>query len=288
VVQNIPFLEIAETLNNRAFGQSCIDDPGVRVLFIAGGGEVGAFYEKEVEAFDKLFFAGPSGMPAAIFFRDAPLEAAAKFLVRRAFLNGGQYCTTLKRAFIHEDIYSEALTLILTHMKDIKVGDPADPGAWIGPIKVERTRRLLDTVLASLSADQRFLLPPRRDGVWQGPFLVETRHPPELELFGPFLALAPTASDDQALNAVLASRYPFLTVFFGAPPAGGKEKLQDAFGMVYDNPDFLFTPLRQPFGGKKESGWVLERTPQGWRRRDGALQYSAELVRRQEARGYGL
>ncbi len=49
--------------------------------------------------------------------------------------------------------------------------------------------------------------------------------------------------------------------------------------MVYENPDFLFTPLRLPFGGKGESGWILE-----WRhgkllKRDGAFNYSAELVR---------
>jgi hypothetical protein len=49
--------------------------------------------------------------------------------------------------------------------------------------------------------------------------------------------------------------------------------------MVYDNPDFLFTPLRLPFGGKGESGWILETRDGRVSKRDGAFIYSAELVR---------
>jgi hypothetical protein len=49
--------------------------------------------------------------------------------------------------------------------------------------------------------------------------------------------------------------------------------------MVYDNPEFLFTPLRLPFGGRGESGWILENVNGELRRRDGALIYSVELVR---------
>jgi hypothetical protein len=49
--------------------------------------------------------------------------------------------------------------------------------------------------------------------------------------------------------------------------------------MVHDNPDFTFTPLRLPFGGKKESGWILERQGHDWIERDGAFLYSKELIR---------
>jgi hypothetical protein len=55
--------------------------------------------------------------------------------------------------------------------------------------------------------------------------------------------------------------------------------LQQTFGMMYLNPDFTFTPLRLPFGGKKDSGWIVEKHGSSMRRRDGAFIYSAELVR---------
>jgi acyl-CoA reductase-like NAD-dependent aldehyde dehydrogenase len=59
----------------------------------------------------KLFFAGPSGLPPVILFKDAPLEAAVRFVVRRAFVNAGQYCTTLKRAYITDLRAGKAMIL---------------------------------------------------------------------------------------------------------------------------------------------------------------------------------
>jgi acyl-CoA reductase-like NAD-dependent aldehyde dehydrogenase len=273
-----PEFEPVVGMDNHSFGEHCVKDPQVRVLFISGGGEVGAVYARQALAFDKLFFAGPSGLPPVIFFRDAPLKTAVPFVVQRAFLNGGQYCTCLKRAYIHREIYGEALKLVLAQMEEIRVGEPADPLTWIGPIKVERTRKLLDRALGALDG-AKFLVPYRREGDWQGPFLVETPEPPDVELFGPFLALTPAASDEEAVTRILASRYPFLVSFCGTPPPGAREKFQATFGMVYDNPDFLFTPLRLPFGGKGESGWILERTNGELIKRDGAFIYSAELVK---------
>jgi CDP-diglyceride synthetase len=37
--------------------------------------------------------------------------------------------------------------------------------------------------------------------------------------------------------------------------------------------------MRLPFGGKKDSGWILEKQGGKMQRRDGAFIYSAELVR---------
>jgi acyl-CoA reductase-like NAD-dependent aldehyde dehydrogenase len=276
VAAPFPQLQAVVGVDNRTFGADCVRDPEVRVLFISGGG--GAAYARQAQAFDKLFFAGPSGLPPAILFKDADVAAATRFVVRRAFVNGGQYCTTLKRVYIHRDIYETAKKLIIEQMADIRVGDPRDPGTWIGPIKVSRTRALLDRALGALK-EPKFLVPAQRDGEWQGPFLVETEEPPDLELFGPFLALVKADSDAGAVEAVLASRYPFLVTWFGTPPPGAKEALTKTFGMAYDNPDFLFTPLRLPFGGKGASGWILENRDGQMAKRDGAFIYSAELVR---------
>ena len=113
VVAPFPEIEAVTDLDNREFGQWCVRDPAVRVLFISGGGAVGEAYAREAQHFDKLFFAGPSGLPPIILFKDAPLEAAARFLVRRAFINGGQYCTTLKRAYIHQEIFEPVKRLLL-------------------------------------------------------------------------------------------------------------------------------------------------------------------------------
>ncbi len=143
---------------------------------------------------------------------------------------------------------------------------------------MERTRKLLDRALESLQ-NPRFLVPPRRDGQRQGPFLLETPEPPDTEMFGPFLALVPVESDQAAVARVLPSRYPFLVAWFGTPPPGANDALIKKFGMTYDNPDFIFTPLRLPFGGQGASGWIIENHNGHLTKRDGAFIYSAELVR---------
>jgi aldehyde dehydrogenase (NAD+) len=278
MVAGLPGFTAVVGLDNREFGRQCVNDSEVRVFFISGGGEVGAAYEKQARHFDKLFFAGPSGLPPAILFKDADLEPAVRFVVGRAFINGGQYCTTLKRAYIHREIYAQVKQMILERMPEVQVGDPRDPKTRIGPIKVERTRKLLDRALAALK-DPHFLVPPRRDGEWQGPFLLSTTEPPDTEMFGPFLALIPVSSDEAAVAQVLTSRYPFLVAWFGSPPPGAQEALAEKFGMTYDNPEFIFTPLRLPFGGKGESGWIIENREGRLMKRDGAFIYSAELVR---------
>lgn len=278
VVAGLPGFTAVVHLDNRRFGQECVHDPLVRVFFISGGGQVGEVYEKQAQHFDKLFFAGPSGLPPAILFKDAPLARAVQFVVRRAFINGGQYCTTLKRAYIHQDIFDRVKAMILEKMPEVRVGDPREPKTMIGPIKVERTRKLLERAVESLH-NSHFLVPPRRNGEWQGPFLLETPEPPDLELFGPFLALVPVESDEAAVNQVLKSRYPFLVAWFGTPPPGARSALTTYFGMTYDNPDFIFTPMRLPFGGKGASGWIIEHDNGQLIKRDGAFIYSAELVR---------
>jgi acyl-CoA reductase-like NAD-dependent aldehyde dehydrogenase len=278
IVTGLPGFTAVVGLDNREFGRACVDDPEVRVFFISGGGEVGAAYYSQALHFDKLFFAGPSGLPPVILFQDAPLEAAVSFVVGRAFINGGQYCTTLKRAYIHREIYDRVKEMILEKMPEVRVGDPRDPKTRIGPIRVERTRKLLDRALAEFQ-NPHFLVPPRRDGEWQGPFLVETDDLPDTEMFGPFLALVKAPSDAAAVAQVLPSRYPFLVAWFGTPPPGAREALTEKFGMTYDNPEFIFTPLRLPFGGKGASGWIIENRHGRLTKRDGAFIYSEELVR---------
>ncbi|MBW1953601.1 MAG: aldehyde dehydrogenase family protein [Deltaproteobacteria bacterium] len=277
VVRPFPIFEPVVGQANPQFGRQCIADPQVRVFFISGGSEVGTIYEQAAVNFDKLFFAGPGGMPAAVLLADTSITAAARYLVRRAFINGGQYCTTIKKAYIHSEIYEQVKSAVLTQLAEIKVGEVHDPDVWIGPIRVERTRRLLSESLEAIPRP-RYLVPPRLEGKWIWPLLVEVKEVPDLVMFGPFLALIRVKDDAEAIERVQQTEYPFAVSIFGTPTAEAREQLEQTFGMVYENPNFTFTPLRLPFGGKKQSGWILENKDGSLQRRDGAFIYSAELV----------
>lgn len=265
--------------DNREFGRSCVEDEDIRVLFISGASAVGEVYRRRHRSFDKLFFAGPGGMPAAVVFEDADVEAAGRFITRRAFINGGQYCTTLKKAYIHSSLYSAVRAQILDGAQRLKVGNPLDPDTDIGPIRVERTRAILQNALNQCS--QARLISGAIDGETVYPLILETVDPkiPDLELFGPFLLLKPFNDPQQAAAELVQTRYGFLLAFFGSPSDAIKTIFYAHFGMVHDNPDFVFTPLRLPFGGKNASGWIIERRGDDWIERDGAFLYSQELVK---------
>ena len=275
-----PFQSIqpVEGMDNREFGRRCVADKDIRLFFISGASAVGEVYRRQHKSFDKLFFAGPGGMPAAIVFEDADATAAASFIARRAFINGGQYCTTLKKAYLHTSLYEEVRKEILDMVQCLKVGDAFDPKTDIGPIRVERTRNILQNALEKCRPAH--LLTGSISGETVFPLVLETENIdiPDLELFGPFLLLIPFDDPDEAAMELVKTRYGFLLSFFGSPAEKIKTLFYSHFGMVHDNPDFTFTPLRLPFGGKKASGWILERKGNDWIERDGAFIYSKELA----------
>lgn len=274
-----PF-EAVTRLDNREFGRRCVEDRAVRVQFVSGASPVGQVYREQAEAFDKVFFAGPGGMPAAVVFADADPVPAARFIAARAFVNGGQYCTTIKKALIHSDLFPAVRELVTAQTARLQIGDPLDAATDIGPIKVERTRRIVQNALARMPRAR--VVSGGIDGEWVYPLVLESEPGPipDLEPFGPLLVLQPFSDPSSAVEQLVGTRYGFLLAFFGTPPAGARERFHAHFGMVHEHPDFFFTPMRLPFGGKKESGWILERNREGWSERDGAFIYSRELVRR--------
>jgi acyl-CoA reductase-like NAD-dependent aldehyde dehydrogenase len=278
ICQPFQTIEPMIDLDNREFGKRCVRDVDVRVLFISGASAVGEVYRKQHRSFDKLFFAGPGGMPAAIVFQDADVLAASRFIARRAFINGGQYCTTLKKVYIHRSIYETVRKNILDTAQHMKVGDPFDPNTEIGPILVERTRKIVENAIETYQPAN--LIAGSINGQVIYPLILEAENTPipDLELFGPFLVLKPFDDPDQAASELVQTRYGFLLAFFGSPAESIRVLFHANFGMVHDNPNFTFTPLRLPFGGKNESGWILERKGDVYIERDGAFLYSKELV----------
>jgi acyl-CoA reductase-like NAD-dependent aldehyde dehydrogenase len=279
ICKPFPSIQPVVGMDNREFGRRCVADKDIRLFFISGASGVGEVYRREHKSFDKLFFAGPGGMPAAIVFEDADVTSAASFIARRAFINGGQYCTTLKKAYIHRSLYEEVRKDMLDRVQRLRVGDAFDPETDIGPIRVERTRNILQNALEKCRSAR--LVTGSIAGETVFPLVLETENTdiPDMELFGPFLLLKPFDDPDEAAMELVKTQYGFLLSFFGSPAEKIKSLFYSHFGMVHDNPDFTFTPLRLPFGGKKASGWILERKGNNWIERDGAFIYSKELAK---------
>lgn len=90
------------------------------------------------------------GNNAAIVCPTADLDLTVKGITFSACGTTGQRCTTLRRAFIHEDIYNEFVEKLQAYYSTLKIGDPSDKSSQLGPLISEKSFNDMQKVLSSL------------------------------------------------------------------------------------------------------------------------------------------
>ena len=90
------------------------------------------------------------GNNAAIVCPTADLDLTVKGITFSACGTTGQRCTTLRRAFIHKDIYNEFMEKLQTYYSTLKIGDPSDKSSQLGPLISEKSFNDMQKVLSSL------------------------------------------------------------------------------------------------------------------------------------------
>jgi len=90
------------------------------------------------------------GNNAAIICPTADLDLTVKGVTFSAAGTTGQRCTTLRRAFVHEDIYEKFMEKLHAYYATLKVGDPSDTTSQLGPLISEKSFNDMQNVLASL------------------------------------------------------------------------------------------------------------------------------------------
>ena len=91
------------------------------------------------------------GNNAAIICPTADLDLTVKGITFSACGTTGQRCTSLRRAFVHEDIYEEFMQKLHTYYGTLKIGDPSDKSSQLGPLISERSYEDMQRVLESLN-----------------------------------------------------------------------------------------------------------------------------------------
>ena len=90
------------------------------------------------------------GNNAAIICPTADLDLTVKGVTFSAAGTTGQRCTTLRRAFVHEDIYEQFMEKLHAYYATLKVGDPSDTASQLGPLISEKSFNDMQNVLTSL------------------------------------------------------------------------------------------------------------------------------------------
>jgi aminomuconate-semialdehyde/2-hydroxymuconate-6-semialdehyde dehydrogenase len=194
-----------------------------------------------------------------IVFADADLGEVVKTSVRAAFDNQGEICLCGSRVFVEEKAYPEFVQRFVAGAKQLKVGDPLEPGTDQGAL-VSRGHR--DKVLSYLRLAKEeggeFLcgggpatgLNERcRDGYFVQPTVITGLGPTcrvnQEEIFGPVVTVMPFKDEDEVVRTPTARRTDC--------GVGGTRDLKRALAAEgapkrYDLGELLAGAARAPFG----------------------------------------
>ena len=92
------------------------------------------------------------GNNAAIVCPSADLDLTIKGIAFSACGTTGQRCTSLRRLFVHEDIYDDCVKRLRNCFDDLIIGCPTKEGSQIGPLISEDSYNRMQEILDSLKS----------------------------------------------------------------------------------------------------------------------------------------
>ena len=192
-----------------------VGDTRVDKVLFTGSVEVGRHVAELVAARLGAVQLELGGNDAAVVAADADLELTARGLVWGAFMNTGQTCASIERAYVERPFYEPLLRRIVTLTEELTVGDPFDPATDVGPMTTaeqrEVVRRHVDEAVAGGARALTGGACPPGPGLFYPPTVLadasEDMAAMRDETFGPVLPVMPVDSLDEGIARANASRY---------------------------------------------------------------------------------
>jgi RHH-type proline utilization regulon transcriptional repressor/proline dehydrogenase/delta 1-pyrroline-5-carboxylate dehydrogenase len=249
-------------------GALLVVHPAVHIIAFTGSREVGlgilrtAYDHQPGQDHVKRVVCEMGGKNAIIVDRDADLDEAVTNIVDSAFSYQGQKCSAASRLIVLEAIYDVVLQRLVEAVRSLRIGPPADPRNFIGPVIDSAARARIMGFIESGKRDGKCVLEREapRSGFFVGPALfadLDPAHPLATEeVFGPVLSVMRAASFDQALELANRSCFALTGGLFSRSPRHIEKARQEfRVGNLYINRSTTGAIVeRQPFGGLKLSG----------------------------------
>ena len=252
-------------------GDAFIEHPIPRLISFTGSTRAGQHVHRVANEHMKKTILELGGNNVMIVLGDADVNQAAAAAAFGRFLHQGQICLSVNRMVVDRKIYPEFVRLLKAKVQMMKVGNPAEPDTFIGPLinhtQAEKVKALIEQ---SVKEGATIELQGKIEGNLVYPYILtnvtQDMAVAKNEIFGPVAPVLAFDSEQEAID--IANSTPFGlsgSVFSGSIDHGLAVAHQIHTGMIHVNDQSVNEEPHMPFGGEKCSGsgrfggdWVFE------------------------------
>jgi aldehyde dehydrogenase (NAD+) len=140
-------------LGAREVGEVLAKDPHIAVVSATGSTRMGRELAPVVAARFGRSILELGGNNAMIVAPSAKLDLALRAILFSAVGTAGQRCTSLRRLFVHEQIYDKLVPALKAAYGKLAIGDPATGGILVGPLIDRAAFDNMQNALAAAKAE---------------------------------------------------------------------------------------------------------------------------------------
>jgi len=250
--------------SGREIGAALSSHPDVDMVTFTGSTAAGIQVSNKAAPCVKRVCLELGGKSPFIITEEADLDAAIDFGITNVMVNTGQTCDALTRMIVHESRYDEAVELAKSKAETLVVGDPTDPGVFVGPMSSAGQKQSVLGFIDQAISDGARLVTGGTDmpeGLTTGNYVLPTifadvtndMNIAQEEVFGPVLVMIKYSTIDQAIEIANDTPYGLAAAVW----AGDKDKATSIARKIRAGQCAINggdANHEAPFGGYKESG----------------------------------